>query len=660
MTGVPERVLARVVLPHDRDVDVLPLYVDGEAPPVLTPTSDDDTALLVPPARTQHPDQVLDRRRYVVPAGTRTSFATYHNAFPASYWQRWSRLTSVRLRVRTEGTGTLLVYRSTARGAALRVDAREVSGAVETVVDLPLDTFVDGGWYWFDLVAGLEGLRLEQADWTQVAPDGTPPATVTITITTFNRPAFCLDLLRQLAVATGPDGELTDLVDQVLVVDQGTKRLSDHGDFAAVQTALASRLRVVPQRNLGGSGGFSRGMLEALDGGRSGHVLLLDDDVVIEPEGIARALAFADLARRPLVVGGHMFSMYARSVLHAFSETVARRPFTWQPAGPTQHDHDLSTRNLRGTPWLHRRVDAGYTGWWMCLLPVEVLREVGLSLPFFIKWDDAEYGLRARAHGVPTVSLPGAAVWHVPWTDKDDSVDWQAYYHARNRVVAALLHSPFPHGGRLLADSMAVQVKHVVAQQYSAAELRIQALEDVLAGPHHLHGQLGSRLAELTGTRRGFTDARVVADVEDLPAVREVRPRRREDVDRRPGNRVAALASAAVAVARQALPANGSQDQPPQRWLAAPDAGWWSIGRLDSVLVSTTDGTGASWHRRDRAVAADLLRRSAAVHARLHREWPQQAVAYRAALPSLVSPQAWRETLDVPAPDAAVARVVPT
>ena len=34
------------------------------------------------------------------------------------------------------------------------------------------------------------------------------------------------------------------------------------------------------------------------------------------------ALPFADLARRPLIVGGHMFSPFMPTVLHAFGETV--------------------------------------------------------------------------------------------------------------------------------------------------------------------------------------------------------------------------------------------------------------------------------------------------------------------------------------------------
>ncbi len=76
----------------------------------------------------------------------------------------------------------------------------------------------------------------------------------------------------------------------------------------------------------------------------------------------------------------------------------------------------------------------------MCLIPRQVAEELGQPLPLFIKWDDAEYGLRAAEHGYPTVTLPGAAIWHMAWSDKDDAIDWQAYFHLRNRLVVAALH----------------------------------------------------------------------------------------------------------------------------------------------------------------------------------------------------------------------------
>ena len=647
LAGAEPRVLARVVLPTDGDLDVLPLYVDGQQVPVAPA----DGEAVTPVGYDQNPDQVLGRRSYRLGHGQRASFATYFNAFPAGYWRRWSILAGIRLRVRTSGAGTLVVYRSSARGSVARVTARRLAGSSDEWVTLPLNAFGDGGWYWFDLVAGSNDLVLESAEWLAGDPrPGAQPArqgSVTIGITTFNRPAYCTALLAQLGTAD----ELRGVVDEVLVVDQGTQPVRRDEGFVAASAALGRRLRVIEQGNLGGSGGFARAMLETLDVGRSDHVLLLDDDVVCEPEGIARAVTFADFARTPTVVGGHMFSMYERSVLHAFAERVAPWQFRWAPAAATRHDHDLSRSNLRSTPWLHRRAAADYNGWWMCLIPATVLRDVGLSLPVFIKWDDAEFGLRAAAAGYPTVSLPGAAVWHVPWTDKDDSVDWQAYFHARNRFVAALLHSPFEHGGRMVRESLAIQLKHVVAMQYSAAHLREQALLDVLDGPARLHAALATSLDEVRAARGGFDDARVAADPQQFAAVRPARPRRRDPSTGKPSSRAATVVTALLGMARQLTPVPAASRERPEREVPAANAGWWTLSRLDSALVSTTDGTGVSWHRRDRGQALTAARRATAVHRRLLREWPRLAAEYRAALPELVGADAWRKTLDLPIQD---------
>lgn len=642
-----ERVVARVVLPTDGDLDILPLYVDGEHVPV--PSREvDGSAVVVPLPPDQHPDQVMSRRSYRLDSGQRASFATYFNAFPAGYWRRWSVVDGVTLAVRTSGSGTLMVYRSNARGTVARVTTETLTGEVEHRVPLPLKFFGDGGWYWFDLVAGQEELTLVEADW-RVDDHGRAQGTATVGITTFNRPDYCTALLHQLGAAAQGDGELASVLDEVVVVDQGSQAVAADPGFPAAQELLGSRLRVLEQFNLGGSGGFSRAMLETLDGGRSDHVLLLDDDVVCEPEGIARAVAFADLARRPTIVGGHMFSMHQRSTLHALGEVVLPWQFRWAAAPSTQHSHDLSTANLRSTPWLHRRTDVDYNGWWMCLIPTAVLRDVGLSLPVFIKWDDAEYGLRAAAAGYPTVSLPGAAVWHVPWTDKDDSVDWQAYFHARNRIVAALLHSPFRFGGRVVRESLAIQAKHLLGMQYSAALLRQRALEDVLAGPAGLHADLPRRLAEVRALRASQADADVRPDPDHFPSLRRVRPRKRALGTQRPAGVVGTAVAGGAGLLRQVVPVRGDVVHP-EHHVPAADAGWWTLARLDSALVSTTDGTGVSWHRRDRSLALRLLRDSVAVHQRLLREWPVLASRYGAALDDLVGQESWRKTLDIPAP----------
>ena len=97
------------------------------------------------------------RRSAIISEGRRVSFATYFNAFPASYWRRWTTVESVTLRVRLAGECTVILYRSTARGFSHPVETITVQSDEPETIErtLPLTPFIDGGWYWFDVVAGL-------------------------------------------------------------------------------------------------------------------------------------------------------------------------------------------------------------------------------------------------------------------------------------------------------------------------------------------------------------------------------------------------------------------------------------------------------------------------------------------------------------------------
>ena len=661
------RVLQRVVFPTQGNLDVVALYVDTklEAAPVRDEfdeatgaeldTQTQATITSAAPAEVQTAVQfgrfgqasttgdLAARRSAVVAAKRRVSFGTYFNAFPASYWRRWTSIGSVVLRMTLQGEATVVVYRSTARGhshpvESLYVDATEPQ---QFEVELPLEEFIDGGWYWFDIAAGPRETVLFEADWA-ARTDRTRTGRFSIGITTFNRPDFCVDGLRVLGEA--PD--VLDLVDQIYVVDQGSKRIEDHPEFAEATKPIADKLQVILQGNLGGSGGFSRAMDETVRAGMSDYVLLLDDDVVTEPESMLRAVTFADLARRPTIVGGHMFSLYDRSVLHAFGETVAKYNWWWGAAPRTRQSHDFGRRSLRQTPWLHRRVDVDYNGWWMCLIPTAVVRELGLALPVFIKWDDAEYGLRAAAAGYPVVSMPGVAVWHVPWQDKTDALDWQAYYHLRNRLVAALMHSPYEFGGSVVTENLQYQIRHLLSMQYSTATLRLMAIEDILSGPSHLHGDLATKMAELRTVRTRFPDSQVKSDIENFPTVRRLKPPRRGKEPESPKNKVGLVVKAALGAVHQVLPVSELSDEHPQIVVPYQDAEWWLLSHVDGALVSTADGTSTSWYRRDPRRFGKLMQRSLALHARLLREWPRLRELYRAEADQFTSPEHWRETFE--------------
>jgi galactofuranosylgalactofuranosylrhamnosyl-N-acetylglucosaminyl-diphospho-decaprenol beta-1,5/1,6-galactofuranosyltransferase len=229
------------------------------------------------------------------------------------------------------------------------------------------------------------------------------------------------------------------------------------------------------------------------------------------------------------------------------------------------------------------------------------------------------------------------SVWHVPWTHKTDALDWQAYFHQRNRIVAALLHSPHEHGGLLVADLLAHQVKQLASMQYSTAELRLRAIADVLAGPEALHPALAVKHAEARRLRAGYPDADVRPGPHEFPPV-TAPPRR--------ARRTPLWATAVLGVGRQMLPVSGESRRTPQVYLPAGEAHWSQLLKYDSAVVSTADGSGATWYRRDRGMFTDIARRSLAMHLRLHRAWPRLAAEYRGALTRLAAPEAWQHTFD--------------
>ena len=591
--------------------------------------------------------RVTDDNHAVVEPARRITFGAYFNAFPAGYWRRWTDLTSVRLTATVSGEGSLIVYRSTSKGHVLRTSSTHVdtlsgpdAGASKTLtMDLPLDSFIDGGWYWFDIEGGDSEFTLEAAEWA-FETDRVTSGRVSIGITTFNRPEFCINQL----VAMANDASVLEIIDEIIVVDQGTQEVAHSDRFADVAASLGDKLRVIRQPNLGGSGGFSRAMHETVKAGDSDYVLLLDDDVVCELEGIRRAVAFADLAKTPTLVGGHMFSLYDRTVMHAYGEAMAKWRWFWGPAPATREVHDWARTPLRSTKWLHRRIDVDYNGWWMCLIPTQVVKEIGLSLPMFIKWDDAEFGLRAGAAGFPTVSLPGAAVWHVPWTEKDDTVDWQAYFHERNRIISGLLHSPFEHGGRLVLESLENHAKRLVAMQYSAGELILMALTDVLEGPDRMHRDLRERLGEIRTLRAGFEDAQPRTDLDLFPAPRTEKPVRKGKGIANPTGRRGKIQMAATGLVRQLRAPRAMASDFPEGIIPHVDQKWFRMAHFDSAIVSSADGTTAAWHRRDPKKFSDQTKRSLKLHARLYKEWPQLRATYLEALPELTSSEAWSES----------------
>ena len=606
---------------------------------VLLPRADDPTKV-----RTLYLDEATDRVRVAdrstgtLAAGGEVSFATYFNAFPAAYWRRWTTLPTVLLRLELRGTGRVDVHRSKADGTAVHDTSAAVIGGGTVELELDLTPFIDGGWYWFDLSAD-DDLTLVTAGWYATrAPER--EGRLAVGICTFNRPTDCVAAMSTIASDPVVSAELT----AVVVADQGNKKVRDDAGFAETAAALGDRLHLVEQGNLGGSGGFARAMYETLEHTDATHLLFLDDDVQLEADSLHRALTFSRYTTAPMLVGGQMLHLQNRSVLHTMGEVVDRHAFLYRPAGYAEMQHDFAEETLRETKELHRRVDVDYNAWWMCLIPREVPEKIGLPLPLFIKWDDAEYGLRAKAAGYRTVTLPGAAIWHLAWTDKDDVSDWQAYFFARNRLIAAALHSPFANGGGIPGSAMKADLKHLLKLEYSAVALHVKAYEDFLAGPSSVFAALPTALADVRALQKEYPDSQVL--VSDLPEP-EMDAVVTESLARPPVGKVAVAKAVVRALRATVRPVRAPADRP-QLQVPAPDAQWFVLSTLDSVTVGTADGRGVTFRHRDPAAFKALLKRSVELNREIRRRFPELSAQYQAAWGELTSKDAWRTAFGLP------------
>ncbi|OJZ73752.1 glycosyl transferase [Mycobacterium paraffinicum] len=621
MTAVS--LLSRIILPRPGEpLDVRKLYLEES-------TTN---------ARRAH---ATSRTSLEIGKESEVSFATYFNAFPASYWRRWSICTSVVLRVELTGTGRVDVYRTKATGVRISVEGRQFVGTEDqpaiVEIEVPLKPFEDGGWIWFDITTDTP-VNLVSGGWyaTEPAP-GT--ANIAVGIPTFNRPADCVNALADLTA----DPLVDAVIGAVIVPDQGTRKVRDHPDFPAAAAGLGSRLSIHNQPNLGGSGGYSRVMYEALKNTDCQQILFMDDDIRIEPDSILRVLALHRFAKTPMLIGGQMLNLQEPSHLHIMGEVVNQSNFMWTAAPHAEYDHDfaehpLNDKNVRSA-LLHRRIDVDFNGWWTCMIPRQVAEELGQPLPLFIKWDDAEYGLRAGEHGYPTVTLPGAAIWHMAWSDKDDAIDWQAYYHLRNRLVVAAMHWDGDITG-LVRSHLKATLKHLACLEYSTVAIQNRAIDDFLAGPEHIFSILESALPEVHRLRKEYPDAVVLPAASELPA-----PANKTKAMKPPVNPLSIGYRLARGILHNATKADPEAHRRPEFNVPTQDARWFRLCTVDGVTVTTADGCGVVYRQRDRRKMFQLLFASLRRQRLLVSRFDQMRKTYRDALPVLSSKQKWETAL---------------
>ncbi|HVW40586.1 MAG TPA: glycosyltransferase [Amycolatopsis sp.] len=557
---------------------------------------------------------VAERTRVTLDPHATVTTDTYFGRFPASYWQGFTRVDSVTVRVAGQGAGRIRLIASDSNGRPRAVDSGRISGADAVELTARLDKFTDGGDLWLEITTGAGLLVVDDARWTVGGEVRERDAVVVIC--TYNRADDCVATLGTLAA----DDECVAGLAGVYVVDQGSDPVESREGFAPLRQKFGRKLTYLRQPNLGGAGGFTRGMYEATAGQDWPYVMLMDDDIVLEPDTVLRMTGFASRTEKPLIVGGQMLQLLHPNRLHVAAEHADLPKLrAGRPVADAIHDADL-TKDRQDV-----KVNAEYNAWWSCLIPPEVLADIGYPLPIFFQWDDIEFGLRARAAGHRTVTLPGAGVWHADfaWKDWDD---WARYFSLRNALIVSALHGEFDV--RATARFLFAEMwRYLVSMRYGLALTLIIAVEDFLRGPKVLTDGGAQAAASIRKLRAEHPETVVqpTCGAPDLPVV-PTAPR-----PSKPG-----LVLVKRAVWHLLGRARGGAT------IADRYSEWWHVSLFDTAVVTDPSQNGVRLRRRDPALLRALAWRGARTLYRFTRRAPQAGARYRAAMPDLTSRANWR------------------
>lgn len=263
-----------------------------------------------------------------------------------------------------------------------------------------------------------------------------------------------------------------------------TMHVIDNSRTLDAEKLQCDRVRIHPNANVGGAGGFTYGMLCAMEQEpRATHVLLMDDDVAVSPESIKRTfnlLRIVNDAYSDAMVSGAMLNLECGE--EQWEDTGFMSPLgTFAPAKPQlrlSSFEDIVYNETFTLPSAIRKLDQNYAAWWYCCIPISVIEENGLPLPVFVRCDDAEYGVRCKKKFMTMNSL---CIWHASFHVRYNAAV-ERYQTTRNTLIARFTTGFAPNSDFMyeLNNNVRLELKKF---GYQNAELVLDAFEDFMKGP---------------------------------------------------------------------------------------------------------------------------------------------------------------------------------
>lgn len=408
-----------------------------------------------------------------------TDFTTYFNALSVKKLRSFTMATRFLLHLELRGAACVVTPTIATTFSQTSQPLNERGLAIPastqwTSVDIDLDPAADAVLAAFQIVSK-DTVYLKNGYYAVEIPGMPRPVELALATTTFKKESYILPNIA--AVKRDILGCSEDIARHfhMHVIDNGRTL-----DAAALSN---DGITVYPNDNVGGAGGFARGMIEAMrQDVPATNVLLMDDDVAVSPESIKRTynlLRILNDEYAEAFISGAMLSFETPDLL--WEDMGYMTPegtcMPIKPAGlrMTLLPDLVLNEKYRPSP---EKAAQSYAAWWYCCIPTSTIRREGLPLPVFVRFDDIEYGLRCRPQ---FITMNGIGIWHMAFHPRYNAAV-ERYQTTRNALIGQCTTGMAPASDFLQEFHHNVQLE-LKKYNYADAELALEGFEDFLKGP---------------------------------------------------------------------------------------------------------------------------------------------------------------------------------
>ncbi|CEP36876.1 Putative uncharacterized protein [Halomonas sp. R57-5] len=398
------------------------------------------------------------KKAYFAQRGATISFNSYFNSFPVHLYDLDEHAVDVEIKA----SGTFIVQIVMARHGRSweqlyqsRVELTD--GEVEKI---RLPTMLLDGLIYVEIIS-LRDTLIYDVDYSIVG-EIHQSVSLTAVITTFKRDEAVQETGRRMQSYFENNVDLLDKF-KLLVIDNG-------GDTDSIPFEKST---VIKNRNLGGAGGFTRGLMEVVENQLSSHVLFMDDDASFFPESLRRTMSVLQYSKTDnRAVCGAMITESHKWRMWENGATFDQR------CKPIDNGRDLGdfgevVAMSIGQP---RNIDNKYAGWWYFCFPIASVNV--WPFPFFVRGDDSYFSL---ANDFDIITMPGVVAIQEDFFTKQTPLT--LYLDMRYHLVHHLTFENIEIGQKSLSRLMSKFFNRFNnSYHYESADAICQAIEDVLAG----------------------------------------------------------------------------------------------------------------------------------------------------------------------------------